>query len=167
VVIIPRTLFFRARLRLSDLILIVALLGNAEGLLFTAFRPASPGIRLLFAALIALWILGGAAWGMWVCTEQDWNALLRRWGLILLGISIPVQVLTAAFGLFHLCVALFLPLTESPRSDLSAPTSLVLGIGSLLLAIPATRYSLRTHEATAARQKARIKAARNAHTPAS
>jgi len=64
VTLIPKTLFLRSRMRVTDLVLIVALLGNAGGMLFS-WMPADLRYAVpLCAGLLALWILGGSAWGI-------------------------------------------------------------------------------------------------------
>jgi hypothetical protein len=142
VAIVPRTLFFRARLRLSDLILIVALLGNAEGLLFAYVYTHLSWAAPLCAALLALWILGGAAWGMWVATVLDLKKVWNRWRLILLGLAAPLTLPALAFGF----CSVFHAFTR-PQSVGSASLQLLLGVISLFMAFRVGRLAFRLHEA--------------------
>ena len=93
---IPRMLFLNAQFRITDLIFMVAVLGNAEGLLLTMLDGLSALIPCIWVGVL---ILGGATWGLWIATHLGELRVLRRWGLMLLGILLPFAIIGTPVGL--------------------------------------------------------------------
>jgi hypothetical protein len=93
---IPRTLFFESQFHTTDLVFLVALLGNALGLLLSMVD--NPVAGLLLAGLTGLWILGGAAWGLWTATQMEERRVLRRWWLMLFGMLLPAAIVGLPAG---------------------------------------------------------------------
>jgi hypothetical protein len=150
--LIPRTLFLRARFRLSDLVLTVALLGNAEGLIFSRLLKAEPEYALPFAILAAIWILQGVAWGAWVATRLGIEHLTQRWFVILIGLAVPLIPILFCIGGFHLYEALRL-LAKNGADDLaSSLLSLIQGALAASLGFAFLRYAIGWHRKAKAAQ---------------
>jgi len=116
---IPYLLFQRARLHLLDLIVIVALLGNAIGLAIKwvdgEFRPRGAQCVVAYglpALLCVLWILGGAAWGVWAATMLDREGAWARLRLMLTGLLFPLAIIAVVIFPILALASLF-ELTEN------------------------------------------------------
>ena len=93
-------LFRVVQIRTLELLLLVAVLGNALGWIYRAMgdtAAVSVGGRVTLALIIGLpclvWTLGGAAWGLWVAKELLIDRPAHRLWLVATGLLTPL-----AFG---------------------------------------------------------------------
>lgn len=96
------TLFKVVQIRLPELLLVVAVLGNAMGWGFSALLPRfgeQSGGKAALAFAVALpcfvWTLGGAAWGLWVAKELLVEHPRQRLWLVVVGLATPPAFLFA------------------------------------------------------------------------
>jgi hypothetical protein len=89
---IPSVLFLQTRMHLLDLILMVALLGNGIGLIFEQTQDQEAAFTLVLCVLWCILVLGGAAWGLWVCMALRIENALTRGSMILAGVLFPATV---------------------------------------------------------------------------
>jgi hypothetical protein len=86
---IPRILFLDTQFGITDLIFMVALMGNAMGLVFHTFDVS---LAPFLCVPIGLLVLNGATWGLWTATRVHEPRVLQRWWLMLLGVLFPIAV---------------------------------------------------------------------------
>jgi hypothetical protein len=90
------TLFKVVQIRLPELLIVVAVLGNAIGWGYSVLLPrfeGQPSGRAALAFAVALpcfvWTLGGAAWGLWVAKELLVEHPRQRLWLVTVGLLTP------------------------------------------------------------------------------
>ena len=120
-------LFKVVQIRMLELLLVVAALGNAMGLGYryindsVAVNVGGRGALILMVALPCfVWALGGAAWGLWVAKELLIDATRARLWLVFIGLLAPLA--------FAFAVAA-IPLTGVALSNLRGGLAGVLIIG--------------------------------------
>jgi hypothetical protein len=99
------TLFKVVQIRLPELLLVVAVLGNAMGWSYTHLLPRfgeQPGGKAALAFALALpcvvWTLGGAAWGLWVAKELLIDNAKQRLWLVCVGLAAPPSFVFAVLA---------------------------------------------------------------------
>lgn len=121
-------LFFKGQIRLIELLLLVAVLGNVVGGLYANERdqsgyPRPAWMFPLYVILAVFWILTGAAWGLWIARLLEVQNGWRRAGLMALGWSFVPGII------------LMLPLTAFTLVTLvEREWFFALGLGAALLA---------------------------------
>lgn len=89
---IPSMLLFEVRVHLLELILIVALLGNGIGLVVSKMARTDAFVAVLLCVLWGIVVLGGAAWGLWVCKVLAIEGAWTRCSLVLTGVLAPAAI---------------------------------------------------------------------------
>jgi len=100
VVRIPSMLLFEFRMHLLELILIVALLGNGIGFIVSQEAATNAALAVFFCILWSIVVLGGAAWGLWVCRTLSIAAAWTRCSMILTGALLPASITGLAVSPF-------------------------------------------------------------------
>lgn len=93
---IPRVLFLSTQYRITDLVFVVAVLGNVEGLLIATLDGPSACVPCVWVGFLAL---GGMTWGLWIATCLEETRVLRRWGLMVCGLLFPFAAIGTPVGL--------------------------------------------------------------------
>jgi hypothetical protein len=106
-------LFKVVQIRMLELLLVVAALGNAMGLGYrninenVAVNVGGRGALILMVALPCfVWALGGAAWGLWIAKELLIEATRTRLWLVFVGLLAPLAFLFAVAAIPLVGVAL-------------------------------------------------------------
>jgi hypothetical protein len=141
---IALSLFKVVQIRIPELMLVVAALGNAMGIGYRTVNATvaeSVGGRGALVLMVALpcfvWALGGAAWGLWVAKELLIDAARTRLWLVFVGLLAPLAFLFAVAAI---------PLTGLALSNLKGGLAGLLILGffiSFAILMYATKLHLR------------------------
>ena len=122
-------LFRVVQIRLPELMLVVAVLGSAMGMIYRSLDVTVAGsvggkaaLGLIVALPCLVWTLGGATWGLWIAKELLIDASIHRLWLVVVGLLTPpafacavaaIPVGAVFFSALNgavsgLCVALFI-----------------------------------------------------------
>lgn len=105
-------LFGVAQMSLSELLILIAVLGNLLGWMYSVMVMEGNGLGrderhytfALSAVGVVLGVVGGASRGLWLAKALNVQNILSRLGLMALGILYPASFIAIPFALIYLCV---------------------------------------------------------------
>jgi hypothetical protein len=110
------SIFRRGQFRITDLVLIVALLGNGAGLSFRLFGEESPVVAVLLTMVLGTWVMLATAWMLWLAKRLQEQGGGQRAFFLLIGWSFPLALVSIIGGPCGVIVLLW-SLSEMDRGS--------------------------------------------------
>ncbi|MCZ7649403.1 MAG: hypothetical protein M5U26_29790 [Planctomycetota bacterium] len=101
----PYLLFRRVQIQMHELMALVAVTSGLWAFIFQELvgdrgAYANAPLAVALCALVAVWMLRGAAWGLWVAKWLKHETAAARLGLLLMGLGAPAVFALPAFMLY-------------------------------------------------------------------